>query len=945
MMLKKVTCLLLFLSLSATALVNAQSLWVAGITNPSAANGIYVKQSGNQYGYSYWKHQTQNYYIYNHVYSGDGKNYWNIDMDYDDADVYFYSQSAATSPVGLTWSAWSGTGNASVIVYTVTPEIDIRGNRVVIASGDATPSFGDHTQFGSADVTTGTATRTFKIYNMGAGALSLTGSSPYVTISGANASDFSVTAIPSNSIASSDSTSFEVTFNPSAVGNRIATISLANNDADENPYTFSIQGYGFTSGNLVVSGITTPAAANGSYIHQGVMFNFQYWKHATLNYYLYNDEYSSARYWNIDNNMDDAACYFFSKDHSDDPSPVNVVAWDTAGTLGGKGTPVVMEAVAVAHIAVMGNFIPLNNGDTIASFTNFTDFGSADVSTGSVISTFKIKNRGGATLTLTGSSPYIALSGTNASDFSVTAIPSSSIAAGDSTTFQITFNPSALGIRSASVTIASNDADVNFFTFSICGNGFTPQNLVVSGITNPAASNGNYVHQGVLYNFQYWKHESANYYIYNDDWSGTRYWNIDNNTNDSASFFWSKDHSADFSPVNVLAWDTAGTFMHATGTPVVRYSGPEMDVLGNNISIVDGDATPSSTDHTDFGSANIFAETVVRTFTIKNTGTTALTLTGSSPYITISGTNAAEFSVTSIPSPSIASGDSTSVQITFNPSAAGVRSATVSLTNNDIDENPYNFSIQGTGIISNITFTDGSAFNQTMNPGSTNQPIGRLRLKGDASGASLTAASIKLNNTRTGLSNLKLWSSPDTSFGGDTQLGSTIAADPGNGNSVSFTGFSSAVDTNGIYYFITGDDAVGSTGTVQCVIEQNNSLTLSGGSLSGTITNAILSMEAFPLPVEKMEKNIPTEFSLQQNYPNPFNPSTTIAFGIPERSHVTLKIYDVLGKEAATLINDEIVAAGYYTMQWNAAHMPSGVYFYKLQAGTFMATKKLVLMK
>jgi hypothetical protein len=91
--------------------------------------------------------------------------------------------------------------------------------------------------------------------------------------------------------------------------------------------------------------------------------------------------------------------------------------------------------------------------------------------------------------------------------------------------------------------------------------------------------------------------------------------------------------------------------------------------------------------------------------------------------------------------------------------------------------------------------------------------------------------------------------------------------------------------------------------------------------------------------------NVPRLCILAQNYPNPFNPSTTIAFAIPVKSQVTLKIFDILGREIATLMNNEIVAAGNHTKQWNAANMPSGVYFYKLQARSFTATKKLVLMK
>jgi hypothetical protein len=90
--------------------------------------------------------------------------------------------------------------------------------------------------------------------------------------------------------------------------------------------------------------------------------------------------------------------------------------------------------------------------------------------------------------------------------------------------------------------------------------------------------------------------------------------------------------------------------------------------------------------------------------------------------------------------------------------------------------------------------------------------------------------------------------------------------------------------------------------------------------------------------------DIPTEYSLNQNYPNPFNPSTQIEFSIPQNSHITLKVFNVLGKEVATLINGER-ETGSYSLTWNAQNCPSGVYFYRLTAGSYTMTKKLVLMR
>jgi hypothetical protein len=89
---------------------------------------------------------------------------------------------------------------------------------------------------------------------------------------------------------------------------------------------------------------------------------------------------------------------------------------------------------------------------------------------------------------------------------------------------------------------------------------------------------------------------------------------------------------------------------------------------------------------------------------------------------------------------------------------------------------------------------------------------------------------------------------------------------------------------------------------------------------------------------------IPTDYRLDQNYPNPFNPSTTIRFALPTPDHVTLKIYNLLGKEIASLA-DGYLAAGEYKVDWQAADLPSGVYFYRLQSGTFNTTRKLLLLK
>ncbi len=92
------------------------------------------------------------------------------------------------------------------------------------------------------------------------------------------------------------------------------------------------------------------------------------------------------------------------------------------------------------------------------------------------------------------------------------------------------------------------------------------------------------------------------------------------------------------------------------------------------------------------------------------------------------------------------------------------------------------------------------------------------------------------------------------------------------------------------------------------------------------------------------ENTLPTEYSLYYNYPNPFNPSTTIKYDLPRQSNVTLKIYDILGEEVATLVNTEQMA-GRYKIQWNADRFASGIYIYRIQASDFVAVKKMILVK
>jgi hypothetical protein len=131
-------------------------------------------------------------------------------------------------------------------------------------------------------------------------------------------------------------------------------------------------------------------------------------------------------------------------------------------------------------------------------------------------------------------------------------------------------------------------------------------------------------------------------------------------------------------------------------------------------------------------------------------------------------------------------------------------------------------------------------------------------------------------------------------------------------------------NAQGVWRLKINDDAGGDTGRVYAWGIQINNQTIVG--------------------VEEVVAELPSTYELAQNYPNPFNPSTTIQFSIPTAGVVRLVLYDILGRQVATLLDEE-KAPGTYKVDFNGSQFASGTYFYRLQAGTFSDTKKLLLLK
>ena len=132
------------------------------------------------------------------------------------------------------------------------------------------------------------------------------------------------------------------------------------------------------------------------------------------------------------------------------------------------------------------------------------------------------------------------------------------------------------------------------------------------------------------------------------------------------------------------------------------------------------------------------------------------------------------------------------------------------------------------------------------------------------------------------------------------------------------------------------------TGTYQAMSIKLDGMTVRGWAVTNN-GNIAMYNETL-IGITSNQNEIPKNYALLQNYPNPFNPTTNIRFNLPKSGVVTLKVYNILGKEVATLVNGNLIA-GSYNYNWNASGYASGVYFYRLQTGEFTQTKKMILVK
>lgn len=618
-------------------------------------------------------------------------------------------------------------------------EISVFGNNNLIVDDDATPSLIDYTDFGSVLVVNGSITHTFTISNTDAMDLRLTGS-PLVAIVG-DSNDFNVIIPPTTPIKPGSNTTFQIRFTPTTTGLRNAVVIIFNNDPDESPYNFNIQGFGDCVPTTTVtsqgdSGIGTLRQAIAGVCNDGTVDFASSMANKTIT--LISNELNIAKALTLTNpnalglkisgnnayrvfNIQSGAVVTMSQ-----LSIINGKATDVCDPYScGGGIYVSSDAkLALSNSTLSGNVATFgagiaNSGILTISNSILSNNGAENVE-GVMVYGGGIQNENNATLTVNNS------------------------------TFDSNFAGEGGGIINYGVATVNNST-FSSNTGSFHGGGIYNTFYATSLTVNNSTFSGNsslYVGGGGIFNESILNIRNslvANSLNGGDCYSsGTIATNLNNliedgSCNDNATGFITGDpnlgplqknggstptHALLFPSLAIdagnastcLAADQRGFSRPMDGNSdgiavcdigaveaLKPTPSPDIAVLGNNTLILNGDTTPSISDYTDFGSANISGDTITHTFTISNSGLVNLLLT-SSPLVTITG-DTADFTLVVPPNTPVSPGNTTNFQIKFDPIVLGLRTATLVIANNDPDESPYEFKVQGLSCYANVTVT------------------------------------------------------------------------------------------------------------------------------------------------------------------------------------------------------------------------------------------------
>lgn len=591
----------------------------------------------------------------------------------------------------------------------------------------------------------GNSQRQFKIFNYGTKALNLSGT-PKVAISGSHASEFEVHFSPSSPVPADSLTFFNLRFSPTSQGSKTATVSIANDDNDENPYTFTITGYGVLTGDINVSkdSISYPGESNLKYdlgqFSQGdplstVTFDLENTGGMSLSLTgnpkvtVSNDTYfsvatqpavdtidaGSSTTFDISFNPSTAGNYQINVEiPSDDPDESNYQFTMIA---------TVVSAPTPYSVIKQNSFI-------YPSESNY-DFGQVEVGDSLEI-TFVIENTGSDNLVLTGP-PYVNFF-MGGEGFAVTQQPSSgTITPSNSETFKITYTPTSSGSSMDAFFIGVNDGKTfmgtpDTYGIILNGEGIGPDILVDQNGTD-MEDTGGYDFGNIVQG----NNKTADFNLTNvgeltlnltgsflvelDDYThfdvssqpAQSSLSPDQNTTFTLEYNPASvgNHSANVSIANNTTDENPYTFAisgNATASPE-----PEMDLVDHYSDLVLDGALY------DMGTTQV-NETTQLYFTIQNNGTATLNLSGS-PRVVMSGADTDQFSLNQPPVASVDADEETIFTLTFEPTSYGTKTIDLSIDNNDGDENPYNFTVEAFADqpMPDITVLHGDLMNELFN--------------------------------------------------------------------------------------------------------------------------------------------------------------------------------------------------------------------------------------
>ncbi|PAW67951.1 MAG: hypothetical protein B9S30_06555, partial [Verrucomicrobiia bacterium Tous-C5FEB] len=645
---------------------------------------------------------------------------------------------------------------------------------------------------------------TFTIRNTGDVDLNLSGDPDLIVIGGADAADFKVTAGPASSIITpGGNATFTVDFEPSAAGLRSATLTIPNNDSDEPSFVINLSGTGTTAPEIAVeqaggSGIPNNSGPQdfGTVVvgsDKSLTFTVRNIGSAVLNL-------SSATIGGTNAN-----------EFSVTATPSATVAVDGTTTFKVKFAPL-LKGNRSAFVSIINNdsdeapFVinlsgaailppeiaieqPANTG--IASGGS-KDFGTVGIGFSNSL-TFTIRNTGEADLNLTGT-PRVAISGAHKDEFTVTPQPSASIAGAGTTTFEVKFAPTAVGSRSAALTIANNDSNEGSYVINLTGTSLLPPDIAVEQPANTGIASGGSKDFGTV---AWGSSKSLTFTVRNTGLAGLFLSSL-------PRVIVGGTHSADFlvtaSPSSYVAPGGSTTFTVQFNPRAAGTRNATLTIANNDF----GDESPYVINLTGTGdggpqiaveqpAANVIPTggtsdfgTVIRnsskslTFTVRNSGTGYLYLTGT-PRVNVSGADAANFAVSVAPASSVAGGSSTSFTVQFAPNAKRLYNSTLTIENEV--NGSYVINLTGTGD------SDGDPQIAVEQPAANVIPSGGTRDFGTVMRDSSKSLTFTVRNSGTGY--LYLTGTPRVKVSGADAANFAVSVAPASyvagGSSTAFT--------------------------------------------------------------------------------------------------------------------------------------------------------------